>query len=208
MNRALSATSCLIVLCIAGTAPAQDADSRLNLADLAAYRAALRPPAAGADAAIYAGFGEIWSRPERFQGKRVRVEGQLARTFSTAAVGAFPDLTEAWLTTPSENPFCLVYPKDRGSPRLGTKLVFEGTFLKLVRYQGGDEPRLAPLIVGPGPPVEVSSAAAAPSLGFSKVDWAVAGVPAVLALLWIVARHASRPRPRATQVEPDPEFEG
>jgi hypothetical protein len=39
------------------------------------------------------------------------------------------------------------------SPEPGQTVQFTGTFLKMVRYAGGDGPRLAPLIAGDRPPV-------------------------------------------------------
>ena len=42
-------------------------------------------------------------------------------------------------------------------PEPGRMVRFTGTFLKMVRYAGGDGARLAPLIVGDQPPTCVSA---------------------------------------------------
>ena len=124
-------------------------DAPLALADLEAYRVALA--AKPDDSAPTVGFRDLWERPSTYSGKAVSVEGRLARLFRQPGVGEFPPLAEAWVVTPSGDPFCLVFPLPEGrpSPEVGAQARFSGTFLKRVEYKGGDAPRLAPLIVGP-----------------------------------------------------------
>ncbi len=207
MNLRSYATCLVYMICVGREAVAQSDDARFGLADLSAYRAALESPGPRAEPAVPAGFSEVWTYPERYQGRRVRVEGRLARLFNAPAVGSFPDLVEAWLMTPADNPFCLVFPKSGSNPSLGTTVSFEGTFLRLVSYQAGDEARLAPLVVGPQPPIRVANVFEAATSGFSTIDWVVAGGLGAAVLLWFAARHVSRPRPRPRQIEPPPEFE-
>ena len=45
-------------------------------------------------------------------------------------------------------------------PEAGRRVRFTGTFLKMVRYEGGDVPRLAPLVVGDRVPSVVVSESA------------------------------------------------
>lgn len=166
--------------------PDRDLEDRLGLADLAAYRAALSGKATAdearpSDPPVPVGFRELWDRPEAYRGRRVTVRGRLERTFRQGAVGSFPPLVEAWIYSPSGDPFCLVYPRAGAGPVTGSPGVsapapvdderrpdaraaspaepgtgrmvrFTGTFLKTVRYTAGDGDRLAPLIVGDRPP--------------------------------------------------------
>lgn len=144
---------------------------QLSLADLAGYRAALsgKPTADSArasDPPVETKFKDLWNRPEIFQGRRVSVQGHVARIFRQGPVGSFPALAEVWINSPAGDPFCAVFPQpgptdfadplerrsDAGRaiamPELGQMVRFTGTFLKMVRYAGSDGPRLAPLIVG------------------------------------------------------------
>jgi hypothetical protein len=151
---------------------------QLSLADLAGYRAALsgKPTADSArasDPPVETKFKDLWNRPDDFRGRRVSIQGHVARIFRQAPVGSFPALAEVWITSPVGDPFCVVFPQpgptgfddhlerqsDGGRgiavPELGQMVRFTGTFLKMVRYAGGDGPRLAPLIVGGQQPMPV-----------------------------------------------------
>jgi hypothetical protein len=149
-------------------------DHGIGLADLPAELAALsgksevsgqpnsQPPPVVA-------FRELWDHRNKWQGSRVQVEGTIARIFRQDAVGSFPPLAEAWLSEPEGNLLCILFPQSNahtGSlhtqseyaiPETGRVIKFTGTFLKTIRYAAGDEPRLAPLIVGDRPPVPTSS---------------------------------------------------
>jgi hypothetical protein len=151
---------------------------QLTLADLAGYRAALsgKPTADSAkatDSPVEAKFKDLWNRPDTFKGRRVLIQGHVARIFRQGPVGSFPALAEAWITSPAGNPFCVVFPQPAPSdfddplerngsgrgvamPEIGQMVRFTGTFLKMVRYAGSDGPRLAPLIVGGQHPVRVA----------------------------------------------------
>src|SRR6185437_9218161 len=108
------------------------------------------------------------AHPDRYQGRRVQVEGRLVRRFRQDAIGKFPALVEAWAVSPAGDPFCLVFPATAGKSEPGPATVrFEGTFLKLIRYQGGDVARLAPLLVGPQAPVAAAPTATLPQQGHS-----------------------------------------
>jgi len=140
-----------------------DLETRLGLADLAAYRAALSGKTTADDAHAAepvppVTFHDLWYHPENWRGRRVQVRGTVARIFRQDAVGGFPPLAEAWLSTPQGDLFCTVFPT-AGVPDVGQKVTFTGRFLKTIRYAGSDQPRLAPWIVGDRPP---SSAALAP----------------------------------------------
>jgi hypothetical protein len=152
---------------------------QLSLADLAGYRAALsgKPTADSArasDPPVETKFRDLWNRPDVFQGRRILVQGHVARIFRQGHFGSFPALAEVWITSPAGDPFCVVFPQpgptdsngtperhsDAGRgiamPELGQMVRFTGTFLKMVRYAGGDGARLAPLVVGDRVPVPVA----------------------------------------------------
>ena len=178
-------------------------DPALTIADLEAYRLALRPAPAGEAAKV--SFRDLWEHPEKFAGRQVRVEGRLARVFRQPKVGEFPALAEGWIVTPAGDPICLVYPDDRGGPEIGAEVRFAGTFLRRVRYRGGDVPRLAPLIVGPATP-ELGAEPISTAWPGSSADWLI-GLGAAAAVGAILAgRHLNRPVPGPVAVGPPPAF--
>jgi hypothetical protein len=140
-----------------------DLEARLGLADLTAYRSALagKTTADGArasDAPRPVSFRNLWDHPEIWSGQRVQVEGRVVRAFRQGAVGSFPPLQEAWLSTTTGDLFCVAFPWDESPGRkdetfaTGQLVSFTGTFLKTIGYSASDQARLAPLIVGDKPP--------------------------------------------------------
>jgi hypothetical protein len=183
--------------------PGQAADAPpLTIADLNGYREALSGKPSNPPIAV--GFRELWARPQSYQGKAVQVEGRLVRVFEQGSFGAFPALTEAWAVSPSGDPFCLVYPtpKDRPEKRTGMHVRFAGTFLRILRYEGTDGGRLAPLIVGSHVPVAFTRIAA-PTQPRSRwsLDWTVAGGAAVVVVAVLLMRHLRKPAP--SMLDPD-----
>jgi len=88
----------------------------LTVADLAGYRAALSGKVTDADAKVAdppapVVFKDLWNRPDLFRGRRVMVRGQVVRIFRQGPVGSFPPLAEVWITSPSGDPFCVVFPQ-------------------------------------------------------------------------------------------------
>ena len=189
---------------------------KLALTDLAAYRAALGGRPGGPAEPVT--FRQLWDHPDRFQGRRVRVVGKVARRFRQGAFGTFPPLVETWAVSPTGDPFCLVAPAGTSpgdDPSPGASVRFEGVFLRQVRYPGGDADRLAPLVVGDRPPLVTAPAPAAPgdflgggANGRRWFDWALGLGAAVLVALVLARRHFERPvrRSRPTGREPPPEF--
>ena len=116
--------SIILAICPAATATQDsDGDNRIELADLAAYRAALSGRATADDARpsvppTRVGFRDLWGHPESHRGRRVTVSGRLERSFRQGAVGSFPPLTESWIFTASGDPMCIVYPRPE-EPRHG-----------------------------------------------------------------------------------------
>jgi hypothetical protein len=226
----ITSVAALALMTLVGTGLAQEpkdppqAGSELALSDLAPYRAALDGKPGGPAQAVT--FRALWEHPEHYQGQRVRVEGRVQRRFRQEAFGTFPPLVESWVVSPAGDPFCLVFPDPLARPAddpsaPGALVVFEGVFLRQVRYRGGDAPRLAPLIVGDRTPTVTSAAPPKPNpggldagriaeSGFSTVEWALGIGAAVVVIVFLVLQYLRRPPRRAlrleTRVEPPPEF--
>ena len=183
-------------------------DGPLTIADLAFYRAAFEPRKP-IESAMPASFRDLWNRPDEFRGRRVAVSGRVTTVFHQGAVGTFPPLAEVWVFTAASDPFCLVFPEtaEKPAPKPGIVVDFEGTFLRKIRYRGGDVDRLAPLIVGPEPPRFDRPADGVAAPGGSSFDGifmlAIGGI-VVLTLLRVAMR---RPRPREIVEGPPPRFD-
>ncbi len=179
----------------------------IGLADLEAYHAALsaRPD----ESAPLVGFRELWEHPEAHTGQMVRVEGRLARIFRQPRIGDFPPLAEAWVVSPAGDPFCLVFPPGEGRsiPEVGAPVRFSGTFLRRIKYHGGDTDRLAPLIVGPSIPTTLAVAPVAASRPWSRVDWMMAVGASLVVAVILARRHLTRPEPAPPALDPPPLFE-
>ena len=200
--------------------PQSSHGDRLSLADLAGYSAALagKPTADAAqpaDAPIPVQFRDLWDHPGTFRGRRVTVQGRVERVFRQGPVGTFPSLVEAWLFSTAGDPFCVVFPRsgatiagDRepGVLAAGRRVRFTGTFLKMIRYTGGDGPRLVPMIVGEQPPRAApvasdsgpsGSAARGPGVAGSAWlpdGWVLGLALALLAAGMIARQHLREPR--------------
>ena len=188
----------LLALVLLALPETRESDPALTLADLAAYRAALSGARDTPAPPVPVTFRALWEHPERFQGRRVEVSGRIERLFRQGPIGDFPALEQAWAVSPAFDPFCLVYPKpqDGRGPRYGATVRFSGTFLKVVRYQGGDGPRLAPLIVGDRPPDAAPETTALRPVPATRIDWMV-GIGAALVVALALARQHLRRPPRA-----------
>lgn len=196
----------LLWIALAPTASAQDEDV-IGLADVKAYRDAL--VTSGDDRATPASFLDLWDRPETFRGRWVRVEGRVERRFRQAARGDFPALTELWILDAAGNPICLVFPTT-GAGEPGDEIVFDGRFVRIIRYRGPESERLAPLVVGPDPPtlpatpkrqgLEVLPDAAGLEVWIAALLAVV--VVTILGLQHVKRRSASRP----VYSGPPPEF--
>lgn len=196
---------------MAGAARAEDSPSPVTIADLAGYREALNGKPEGE--AIPATFASIWAKPEDYRGKRVRVEGRIARAFHQGPVGTFPPLSEMWVESAKGNPMCLVFADatNKAPPRIGDEVEFVGTFLRLIPYQGSTA-LLAPLIVGDRPPVRLAQVPKTQrSLsGLSTTDWLLGTAAGVVVIGVLLTRHLKRPVSRADVgklLDRPPEFE-
>jgi hypothetical protein len=194
----------LIVLGLIAQAPDGE---RLSTADLAAYGRALIDTPATAEPVD---FRALWEEGDRYRGQRVEVRGRVVRRLAQPAFGDFPPLTEAWLLTPGDNPICLVYPTSVGEAaagRPGDAVRFVGTYLRRVRYDGGDGPRLAPLLVGPRAPELAPASRPVPRPGSVTLPawlyWSAALVVAASmagVMAWLALRRAGPSFPGSSGV--------
>jgi hypothetical protein len=182
-------------------------DRPMSLPDLPALRDAVRSPSEGQAPAV--SFRRLWEAPDLYRGRRVTVEGRAQRRFRQEPLGSFPALSELWAADEAGNPFCLVYPAVPDEPPLGAKVRFAGTFLRPLRYQGGDGPRLAPLLAGPEAPAVVETPPVPGRFqALTRGDWIFGGIVAAIVVLVLVTRTLARPRPprRPAWNGPEPEF--
>ena len=195
----------LLALGLTGPAMA-DEGAPIGLADLEAYRAAL--VAKPGEAVPPVDFRELWDRPEAHLGRAVAVSGRVARLFRQPKLGDFPPLIEAWVVSPAGDPFCLVYPQAEGvaGAGIGDAVWFSGTFLRQIRYRGGDVPRLAPLIVGPSAPEGLGPGSASGRWTWTSADGMMAAAATLVIALFLTRRHLARPRPDLAVSGPPPIF--
>ena len=209
MTSRLSRRSALVLACswcLVDPSRAVADDSPLTIVDLEAYRVALATRAESSAPLVR--FRDLWDRPEVYAGRPVRVEGRVARLFRQPRLGEFPPLVEVWVVSGVGDPFCLVFPQAEGrpTPELGTSIGFSGTFLRRIEYRGGDSSRVAPLIVGPGPPATLADRSEVEASSWSTTDW-VLGLGASMVVATLLARrHLARPAAPTPVHGPPPEF--
>jgi hypothetical protein len=201
----------VVLVAGSGLAARAEDDGPLTIADLPAYRAALEPTKPGDPPPEPATFRELWARPAESPGHRFEVGGRVERVFHQGPVGEFPALAEVWVVDSATDPLCLVFPDspDRPAPKPGDSVKFAGTFLRRVRYRGGDADRLAPLIVGPGAPAVEARANPAnpPGMQGSSVDGLLVAVLGGIVVLVLLRVHLRRPPTAPIVEEPPPEFQ-
>jgi hypothetical protein len=197
------------ILCACLSLVAADNDgSPLGPVDLPAYQAALKSDETQPAARVT--FLDLWKRPNEFRGRRVQVEGKVVLRFRQDAVAEFPALEETWLVLNGDNLVCCVFPQvpGRKPTPANARVRFTGTFLKLVRYPGGDVERLAPLIVGPKPPDLIGRAPAnVPRFAYHWLDWTIGLAIAGGVALTLALQHLRRvPTRQIDEFGPPPAF--
>jgi hypothetical protein len=109
-------------------------------------------------------FTDLWEQPKRYRGVAIHLLGTAWRIHSyESKLSPNGRLYEAWVSTHESqgNPYVCVFedlpPGMPVGPELSERVVFNGCFLKQMRYLAGkDIPRAAPVLVGrigwtPGP---------------------------------------------------------
>lgn len=133
----------------------------ISLRDMAAYVKLLtqtretRPADLAARARRDVFYAHLWGDPREYRGVPIRLEGTARRVlYYKSKLSKSGWLYETWMFTPDGQgqPFvCVSEEAPQGYPigtNLQEKVGFNGYFLKLMRYEAGDVPRAAPLLIG------------------------------------------------------------
>ncbi len=143
-------------------------------------------------------YTHLWERPDLYRGVPVHLEGTLRKVLPHAKVSeAFTPkgrLTEAWFFTPESQRLPYVVMVEDFPPglpigeNLGEPVSVDAYFLKLLRYEAGDTPRAAPLLVGRlrWKPRDSGPGMPAPGAG-GKNSWNVTIIVVVVALVVYIA---------------------
>jgi hypothetical protein len=123
----------------------------------------------------------LWERPEQYRGVPVHLLGTAMRVLRfESKLSKTGWLYEAWIVTPeaSRYPYsCVFEDVPEGfplGPSVSERVVFNGYFLKLMKYQAGDVPRGAPVLVGKlgwEPAAEADAPVAPAGKARSLRDW-------------------------------------
>jgi hypothetical protein len=97
----------------------------------------------------------LWERPELYRGVPIHLLGTARRVlYYESKLSRTGWIYEAWIFPVEERGFpyvCVFEEAPKGfpiGPDVSERVVFNGYFLKLLRYQAGDVPRGAPVLVG------------------------------------------------------------
>ncbi len=147
-------------------------------------------------------FAQIYSQPQSYRGRRVRMEGTIRRLQEVPAPSnaiGIDRYWQAWLE-PAGGPaspvvvYFLSLPA--GTPtgmRVDMPAIVDGVFFKRWAYQASDAIRLAPLLMATGPrqpPRIVSGRGTSPLVG-----WALVSIAALVAATSLALRFAAGKRP-------------
>ena len=190
----------------------------LSFRDSAAYAKLLdrvregRPADLAALARTDVSYAHIWQDPKHYRGVPIHLLGTARRVLRyESKLSKTGWLYEAWVILPdlTRNPYvCVFEDAPEGfpvGPDLSERVVFNGYFLKLMRYQAQDTERGAPLLVGrigwtPRPSGDGSSN--------RSVYWLVGGVGVMFAISmarWVrYLRRSLAPKPRPSLLRDRP----
>jgi hypothetical protein len=97
----------------------------------------------------------LWERPERYRGVPIRLDGTALRVLRyESKLSKTGWIYEAWISTPDSGRFpyaCVFESPPKGfpiGPNLSERVVFNGYFLKILKYEAADVARGAPVLVG------------------------------------------------------------
>ena len=115
----------------------------------------------------------LWERPELYRGVPIHLLGTAMRVLRyESKLSKTGWLYEAWIVTPDARkfPYSCVFEERSGglsrwAPNVSERVVFNGYFLKIMKYQAGDVARGSPVLVGklgwePGADAPLGGAAA------------------------------------------------
>jgi hypothetical protein len=161
-------------------------------------------------------FAHLWDQPKEFRGVPVRLSGTARRVlYYKSKLSRTGWLYETWMFTPDSqgHPYvCVSEEAPKGFPvgaNLSERVSFDGYFLKLMRYDAGDVPRAAPLLVGR----VVWTPEAAPVSSNRSLYWMLGGVAVMFMISlyrWVRQLRRSlapKPRPSFLRDRPNEEIE-
>jgi hypothetical protein len=97
----------------------------------------------------------LWERPEHYRGVPIHLDGAALRVLRyESKLSKTGWLYEAWINTPESGKFpyvCVFEDPPNGLPigaNVSERVVFNGYFLKIMKYEAADVSRGAPLLVG------------------------------------------------------------
>lgn len=97
----------------------------------------------------------LWERPELYRGVPVHIQGTALRAVRfESKLSKSGWLYEAWIVTPDARRYpydCVFEEPPHGFPigtEINERVVFNGYFLKVMKYQAGDAARGAPVLIG------------------------------------------------------------
>ena len=100
-------------------------------------------------------YAHLWDFPKEFRGVPVHVSGTALQSLYYPSESSKSGwIYEVWISEPElrKNPFvCVGEEVPKGFPigrDLSEQVTFDGYFLKLMRYEAGDVPRAAPMLIG------------------------------------------------------------
>ncbi|QEH37434.1 hypothetical protein OJF2_60250 [Aquisphaera giovannonii] len=158
----------------------------------------------------------LWERPELYRGVPVHILGTARRTLRyESKLSRTGWLYETWVVTPDERkvPYCCVSEEVREGFPLGANVaetvVFNGYFLKIMKYEAADTARGSPLLVGKvgwDAPATGAGGAAAPAIPGGamppRLFWTLAALGVIFLLTlgrWArQLRQSFGSRPRAS----------
>ena len=133
----------------------------IGFRDMAAYVKLLdrvrdsTPAALTAEARRDVFYAHLWEFPKDYRGVPVRISGAALRSLYYPSKNSKTGwIYESWIRTPDlpKNPYvCISEEFPKGFPigqNISETVTFDGYFLKLLRYEAGDVPRAAPMVIG------------------------------------------------------------
>ncbi len=100
-------------------------------------------------------YSHLWDFPKEFRGVPVHISGTALQSLYYPSESSKSGwIYEIWISEPElrKNPFvCVGEEVPKGFPigrNLSEQVTFDGYFLKLMRYEAGDVPRAAPMLIG------------------------------------------------------------
>lgn len=191
---------------------AQDVVEPVGLVDWPALARALKADKAAQGRIV--SFRELWLAKPGDLAEPLSISGVVLRRFRREPVGQFPALEELWVHTDDDNLLVVTHPSQAKSPDKaditapGSAVDLVATYMRNVRYNAADEPRVAPWLVARSivptgaAPFEQPSLTGTGGTGQTSelmlVLFAVISTSALLRVALFYARRSGRGKGRVT----------